>query len=410
MTISENLENAKKLKYQAAVMSSEQKTSALINIAAAIEDDAESILRANNADLQALQGIMPDIKAEKCRISAEFIAKTVDSIRQLAKLPDPVGSVISETENAEGARVSKVAVPLGVIAVVFNNPVLTFAAVALALKSGNVLVMKTGRETYGSARAVFTAVRKGLKKAGVSQNISVLVEDATSKGVEEILSATGYVDLLIPVCGKKMTEQCIAKSKVPLMCTDNGIRHIYIDEYADEEKAVDITERFVGMKGFGYGVCIVHKNAVPEFLPRLHARLVSARYKSAVKFRLDKHSHEVLGGWNNCVLHSEAGESDCGEAELHIKCVDGIKEAVAHISSDSKGVSEIIVSENTDNVKFFVRAVDSAEVCVNDVSSFPADFGTDFLGISTQKFPARGPIGLSELTSYKYVVMPNDKR
>lgn len=412
MTTIEILENAKRAKASVALMSTEQKVSALVNMASAIEDDIDGILRANNADLTAMRGIMSDVMLDRLALNEERVKAMADGLRSIAKLPDPIGAVLDEFTRPNGMTVKKVAVPIGVVAIIYESrPNVTADAAGLALKSGNVCVLKIGKEAFLSARAIVNAMRKGLKKAGVSQNVISLIEDTSREGAAELMKAVGYVDLLIPRGGKSLIKTCVENAKVPCIQTGTGICHVYVDEFADEEKALNIIENAKCSRPSvcnAMEVCLVNKAIAENFLPRLHARIVSGRYQNPVTLKLDEDAYGILGGWSNCVA---AGADDFDteflDYAMAVKVVDGVKEAISHISAHSTGHSDCIVTENEDNAKLFVRAVDSAAVYVNVSTRFTdgGEFGLcGEIGISTQKLHARGPMGLMELCSYKYVI------
>ncbi len=412
MTTIEILENAKRAKTSVALMSSEQKVSALVNMAAAIEDDIDSILRANNTDLVAMRGIMSDVMLDRLALNDERVKAMADGLRSIAKLHDPIGTVLDEFTRPNGMTVKKVAVPIGVVAIIYESrPNVTADAAGLALKSGNVCVLKIGKEAFLSARAIVNAMRKGLKKAGVSQNVISLIEDTSREGATELMKAVGYVDLLIPRGGKSLIKTCVENAKVPCIQTGTGICHVYVDEFADEEKALNVIENSKCSRPSvcnAMEVCLVNRAIAENFLPRLHARIVSGRYQNPVTLKLDEDAYSILGGWSNCVA---AGADDFDteflDYTMAVKVVDGVKEAISHIAAHSTGHSDCIVTENEDNAKLFVRAVDSAAVYVNVSTRFTdgGEFGLcGEIGISTQKLHARGPMGLMELCSYKYVI------
>lgn len=412
MTTIEILENAKRAKTSVALMSSEQKVSALVNMAAAIEDDIDSILRANNTDLVAMRGIMSDVMLDRLALNDERVKAMADGLRSIAKLPDPIGTVLDEFTRPNGMTVKKVAVPIGVVAIIYESrPNVTADAAGLALKSGNVCVLKIGKEAFLSARAIVNAMRKGLKKAGVSQNVISLIEDTSREGATELMKAVGHVDLLIPRGGKSLIKTCVENAKVPCIQTGTGICHVYVDEFADEEKALNVIENSKCSRPSvcnAMEVCLVNRAIAENFLPRLHARIVSGRYQNPVTLKLDEDAYSILGGWSNCVA---AGADDFDteflDYTMAVKVVDGVKEAISHIAAHSTGHSDCIVTENEDNAKLFVRAVDSAAVYVNVSTRFTdgGEFGLcGEIGISTQKLHARGPMGLRELTSYKFLI------
>ncbi len=412
MTISEILENARRVKSSAAMMSSEQKNSALINMALAIDDDVDAILRANSADLENSHGTMSDVMLDRLALNEQRIRQMADGIRALAKLPDPIGLVLDEFIRPNGMVVKKVSVPLGVVGLIYESrPNVTADAAALCIKSGNVCVLKIGKEAFLSAKAIINAMRKGLKRAGVSTNIINLVEDTSREGAAELMSAVGYIDLLIPRGGKGLIDSCIANAKVPCIQTGTGICHVYVDESADFEKALDIIEN---AKCSRPSVCnamevlLVNKNIAEEFLLALYERIVARRNENSVELRLDELSFDIIGSLPNCMRAVENDfDTEFLDYILAVKVVDGVKEAVNHIMRHSTGHSECIVTEDEENAKLFTRAVDSAAVYVNASTRFTdgGEFGLGCeIGISTQKMHARGPMGLNELTSYKYVV------
>lgn len=415
MTTAEILENAGRIKNTVALMSTEQKNAALIKMAEAIEEEKDAILRANSADLSNMQGIMSDVMLDRLALTEQRIRSMAENMRALAKVPDPVGVTLDEYETCSGLRIKKVSVPIGVIALIYESrPNVTADAAAMTLKTGNVCILKIGKEAYGSARAIVSAMRKGLKRAGVSQNVLNLIEDTSRNAANELMSAVGYVDLLIPRGGKGLIDACVKNAKVPCIQTGTGICHVYVDEYADIEKALNIIEN---AKCSRPSVCnamevlLLHKNIAVRFLPVLYKRLVSDRKKNPVKLKLDNRSFEILGGRHNCFSAEENDfDTEFLDYVMAIKIVDSVKDAALHISAHSTGHSDCIVTENEENSKSFTRLVDSAAVYVNASTRFTdgGEFGMcGEIGISTQKLHARGPMGLKELTSYKYVIVGN---
>lgn len=411
MTTMEILENAKRVKTSLALMSSEQKTAALINMAEALEEDIESILRANNADLNAMRSTLPDINIEKAALSAELIHVMAENLRAVAKLPDPIGKALNETVG-DGYVSCKVAVPLGVAAFVYENkPSVTTDIAALSLKSGNVCVLKCGSEVYSSVRAIVVALRKGLKKAGVSLNAVNLIEDVSEESVHTMLLANDYLDVLMARGGKNLGLACREYAKVPCIFMGAGICHVYVDEFADEKTALDILENSKCVdpaEGNAAEVCIVHKSIAQDFLPKLHTRLVNEKYPTCVNFKLDEPSFGIIGELDGCDAATEDDfDKEFLNYTLAVKIVDNIKEAVAHITAHSTGHTDCIVTENEENAKYFTRTVDSASVCVN-VATASAEGDESVLGsgigVSTQKMHARGPVKLQDLTSYKYII------
>lgn len=412
MTTFEILQTAKKAKNSAALMSIEQKNAALINMAAAIEDDMESILKANTADVAAAKDIYSEVMLDRLALNEQRVRSMADGLRSVAKLPNPIGNVLEEFTRPNGMTVKKVSVPLGVVAIIYESrPNITADAVALTLKSGNVCVLRIGKEAYGTAKAIVAAMKKGLKRAGVGVNVINLVEDTTRESAFELMTATGYVDLLIPRGGKGLIQSCVENAKVPCIQTGTGICHIYVDGEADFDKAVKIIENAKCSRPSvcnAAEVCLIDKTIAPEFLPQLYNALVVNRNADRVELRLDKDAYDILHGKSGCYPAQENDfDTEFLDYIMSVKVVDGVSEAVSHISAHSTGHSECIVTENRKTADIFTRSVDSAAVYVNVSTRFTdgGEFGLGCeMGISTQKLHARGPMGLRELTTYKYVI------
>ncbi len=412
MTTLEILENAKSAKNYAALMSSEQRNAALINMAAAIVDDAKPILRANAIDVEGAKGILNPSLLDRLTLTEERVRAMADSMREIAKFHDPLGALPEETVRPNGLIIKKVRVPLGVVAIIYEaRPNVTADAVALTIKSGNVCVLRIGKEAYGSARAIVSAMNKGLKKAGVSRSLVNLIEDTTHESAKTLMGAVGYVDLLIPRGGNNLIKSCIENAKVPCIQTGTGICHVYVDESADFDKALDIIENAKCSRPSvcnAMEVCLVNKNIARDFLPVLHRRLVIDRAENKVTLKLDEASRGILNGLQNCL---PAGENDFDTEFLDyiaaVKVVEDVKAAITHIAIHGTGHSDCIVTQNEKNAELFTRTVDSAAVYVNASTRFTdgGEFGLGAeIGISTQKLHARGPMGINELTTYKYVI------
>ncbi len=410
MTTLEILESARRVKGSVALLSTEQKNAALINMAAAIEGDKEVILKANASDMAAARGSMNEVMLDRLLLTEDRIRAMSESLRDVARLPDPVGEVRDGITRPNGLEIKKVSVPLGVVAIIYESrPNVTSDAAALALKSGNVCILRIGKEAFLSARAIVTAMRKGLKKAGVTQGAINLIEDTTRASAAELMAAVGYVDLLIPRGGKSLIDTCIREARVPCIQTGTGICHVYVDGAADIEKALAIVENAKCSRPSvcnAMEVCLVDKTIAGKFLPLMYDRL-TAREKP-VHMKLDPNAFGILGGREYC-SPAESGDFDTEflDYKMAVKVVEGVKDAVAHISAHSTAHSDCIVTESADAARFFTRAVDSAAVYVNASTRFTdgGEFGLGCeLGISTQKLHARGPMGLREMTSYKYVI------
>ena len=401
--LEELLKNAKAAKREVAALDRERKDAALYAMADALESGAPDILEANRADLNAAAGTIPDVMLDRLRLTEDRIAGMAKGMRDVAALPDPVGTIIEAHTRPDGLEIQKVTVPMGVVAIIYESrPNVTSDAAALALKSGNVCILRGGKEAFRSARAIVDALRAGLRAAGVTENAVNLVQDASRAGAQALMTAEGYVDLLIPRGGAGLIRSCVENATVPCIATGTGICHVYVERSADLDMALRIVEN---AKTSRPSVCnaeevlLVDRAVAAEFLPRLRERI-----GDRVEFRLDPEAAAVIPG-------TPAGERDFDteflDYILAVKCVSGVEEAVAHISAHSTGHSDAIVTSSAEAAEYFVRNVDSAAVYVNASTRFTdgGEFGLGCeMGISTQKLHARGPMGLRELCTYKYVV------
>lgn len=400
------LEAAKAAKTAVAALTSEQKNQALHAMADALIANQEAILAANALDLDAARGTVPQVMLDRLLLTQERIAGMAQGIREVAALPDPVGAILEEHTRADGLRIQKTAVPMGVIAIIYESrPNVTSDAAALALKSGNVCVLRGGKEAFRSANAIVEALRAGLKKLGIPENAVNLVQDTTRDSATALMTANGYIDLLIPRGGAGLISACIRTATVPCIATGTGICHVYVEKTADQEMALNIVEN---AKTSRPSVCnaeevlLVDKAIAKEFLPKLHARI-----GAKVELRLDAMAASIIPG-------TPAGEKDFDteflDYILAVKCVEDVHEAVAHIAAHSTGHSEAIVTRSAEAETVFTQSVDSAAVYVNASTRFTdgGEFGLGCeMGISTQKLHARGPMGLRELTTYKYIIHGN---
>ena len=400
------LEAAKAAKTAVAALTSEQKNQALHAMADALIANQEAILAANALDLDAARGTVPQVMLDRLLLTQERIAGMAQGIREVAALPDPVGAVLEEHTRADGLRIQKTAVPMGVIAIIYESrPNVTSDAAALALKSGNVCVLRGGKEAFRSANAIVEALRAGLKKLGITENAVNLVQDTTRDSATALMTANGYIDLLIPRGGAGLISACVRTATVPCIATGTGICHVYVEKTADQEMALNIVEN---AKTSRPSVCnaeevlLVDKAIAKEFLPKLHARI-----GAKVELRLDAMAASIIPG-------IPAGEKDFDteflDYILAVKCVEDVHEAVAHIAAHSTGHSEAIVTRSAEAETAFTQGVDSAAVYVNASTRFTdgGEFGLGCeMGISTQKLHARGPMGLRELTTYKYIIHGN---
>ena len=414
MTTAELLENAAKQKRTVATATEAQRNEALERIADTITENADKIIAANAIDLENARGTISDVMLDRLALNEKRVKAMADAVRDVAKLPDPVGREIEETTRPNGLKITKVSVPIGVLAIIYESrPNVTSDAASLALKSGNVCVLRGGKEAINSNKAIVEALREGLKKAGLPEDAICLVTDTTRNSSTELMTAVGKVDLLIPRGGAGLIRACVENAKVPCIETGTGICHIYIDADADLKKALDIVENAKTSRPSvcnAAEVCLVHEKIAKEFLPLLRERLVTDRKEKGlppVELRLDEKASKIIPG----VI---AGEKDFDTEFLDyimaVGVVKSVDEAIGHIALHSTGHSESIVTENAETAKKFTSETDSAAVYVNASTRFTdgGEFGLGCeIGISTQKLHARGPMGLRELTSYKYVIRGN---
>lgn len=406
MTTQEILRAAKAARVDAARLTTTQKNAALEAMAQSLLDATDAILAANAADVEAARGTLSDVMIDRLALSASRIAAMADGIRQVAALPDPVGRVLERIDRENGLVIEKVSVPVGVTAMIYESrPNVTSDAAVLAFKSGNVCVLRGGKEAFRSSQAIAEALRAGLTSCGLSADMIQLVQDTTRQSANELMTAVGLVDLLIPRGGAGLIRACVENATVPCIETGTGICHIYVDAAADEEKALNIIENAKTSRPSvcnAAEVCLVHKDIAPSFLPKLKARLTERA--QPVELRLDARAAAHISG-------TPAGERDFDteflDYILAVAVVDDADAAIAHIAAHSTGHSEAVITEDAAVADRFTTAVDSAAVYVNASTRFTdgGEFGLGCeIGISTQKLHARGPMGLRELTTYKYIV------
>ena len=408
MTTLEILKNAKLCAPSLAQTSTEQKNTALLAMADALEAQTEEILKANAIDMEKARGKLSQSMLDRLALTASRIRGMADGIRQVVALPDPVGAVRNRVTRENGIIIDRVGVPMGVVAIVYEaRPNVTSDAAVLALKSGNACVLRSGSDAFCSANAIVKAMQTGLEQAGLNRNLVQLVQDTSRHSVTELLEAVGLVDLLIPRGGAGLIKACTEGAKVPCIQTGTGICHIYVDKDADQEMALNIIENAKTSRPSvcnAAEVCLVHQDIAQEFLPKLQKRLVADRQVNPVQLRLDRTAAAIIPG-------TPAGENDFDteflDYVLAVGVVDSVDTAIGHISTHSTGHSECIVTANEAAAKLFTAAIDSAAVYVNCSTRFTdgGEFGLGCeIGISTQKLHARGPMGLEELCTYKYVI------
>jgi len=414
MTTHEILKEAKAATVALSMLSTAQKNEALLAMADALEADTEAVLEANKLDIAAVDGKINTVMLDRLRLTPERIHAMAEGIREVVALPDPVGEVEETVIRPNGLKIEKVRVPMGVVAIIYESrPNVTSDAAALALKSGNVCVLRGGKEAFLSSHAIIEALRKGLDAVKLSRCFINILDDVSREGANELMTATDYVDLLIPRGGAGLIRACVENAKVPCIQTGTGICHIYVDESADLAMALDILENAKTSRPSvcnAAEVCLVQRDIAKSFLPMLKKRLCDDRVAKGlppVELRLDADALAVVDG-------SAAGESDFDTEFLNyilaVGVVDSVEAAVAHISKHSTHHSEAIITENSANAAYFTAAIDSSSVYVNASTRFTdgGEFGLGCeIGISTQKLHARGPMGLKELTTYKYVIHGN---
>ena len=414
MTTIEILQAAKAASPALAMLTENEKNNALLAMADALEAHADEILAQNALDLAAATGSVSDVMLDRLRLTPTRIAGMASGIREVVALPDPVGEVTETVNRPNGLVIRKTRVPMGVVGIIYESrPNVTSDAAALALKSGNVCVLRGGKEAYRTSHAIVSALRVGLTSLGLPETFVNMLEDVTRAGANELMTAVDYVDLLIPRGGAGLIRACVENAKVPCIQTGTGICHIYVDADADLDMALDILENAKTSRPSvcnAAEVCVVSRAVANEFLPRLKARLCEARVaagKTAVELRLDAEAAAIIDG-------SAASDADFDteflDYVLAVKIVEDVREAVAHIARHSTHHSEAIVTKNQRAAAYFTAAVDSAAVYVNASTRFTdgGEFGLGCeIGISTQKLHARGPMGLCELTTYKYVIEGN---
>ena len=402
---------AQAAKMEIAQLTTEEKNNALLAMAQALLEHSDEILLANAQDMDAAKGTVSDVMLDRLQLTQARIEGMAEGIRQVAELPDPVGNVLEEYTRSDGLVIQKTSVPIGVIAIIYESrPNVTSDAAALTLKSGNVCVLRGGKEAFRSTSAIVSALKTGLKSVGVTEDAVNLVTDTTRQSAVALMTANGFVDLLIPRGGAGLINTCLKQATVPCIATGTGICHVYVEKTADQDMALKIIQN---AKTSRPSVCnaeevlLVDKKIAQEFLPKLKKLLVDDRAVNPVELRLDAMAQTIIPG-------TAAGEKDFDteflDYILAVKCVEGVQEAVSHIRAHSTGHSEAIVTADDSARKYFVQNVDSSAVYVNASTRFTdgGEFGLGCeMGISTQRLHARGPMGLRELNTYKYVILGN---
>ena len=411
MTTKEILLSAKEAKTAFASITAEQKNEALAAMADALEQEAEEILTQNRLDLEAAKGTVSDVMLDRLMLTMDRIRGMADGIRDVIQLPDPVGRILTERTITDGLNLKKVSVPLGVVAIIYESrPNVTSDAAALCLKSGNVCILRGGKEAYRTSKSVVNAMRKGLRSVGLLEELINIVDDTTRASAQELMQARGYVDLLIPRGGAGLIRACVENATVPCIETGTGICSMYVDSSADLPKALKIINNAKTQRP---SVCnaeetlLVNEQIAAAFLPDLKQLLVDQRIAEGnppVELRLCEKALAIIPG---TPAVSQDFDTEFLDYILAVKIVKDVREAVEHIARHSTHHSEAILTQDMNAADYFTTHVDSAALYVNASTRFTDGgmFGLGCeMGISTQKLHARGPMGLEELTSYKYIV------
>ena len=406
MTTREIIQVTRKAKNALLTISSQNKNRALLAMADAIWVNRESILSANARDMASAKGRIPDSMLDRLLLTETRLKAMADGIRAVAALPDPVGKLLTTIHRPNGLRIEKRTVPMGLIAIIYESrPNVTADAAALAIKAGSACVLRCGSDAWGSCNAVVAALRQGLQNVGLPGELIGFVEDTSHASSHELMTASGMVDLLIPRGGKKLIDACVNNATVPCIQTGTGICHIYVDKTAELDMALNIIENAKTSRPSvcnAMEVCLVHQDIAAEFLPMLQSRLVNRDVP--VELKLDPAAASVISG---TVMGENDFDTEFLDYVLAVGIVDDVDAAIRHIAEHSTHHSDGIISRDEESIQCFVSLVDSAAVYVNASTRFTdgGEFGLGCeVGISTQKLHARGPMGLEELCSYKYVV------
>ena len=411
MTTIELLKKTRAARTSIANIGTEKKNALLLAMADSLQAHCVEILACNAQDMEAARGHITDVMLDRLKLDEARIAAMADGIQDTVKLPDPVGRVLKEIARPNGIVIDKVQVPLGLVAIIYESrPNVTSDAAALTIKSGNVCMLRSGKEAFHSAHAIVSALKDGIRRVGGDPDIVNIVEDTSHESAQTLMTADGLVDLLIPRGGAGLIRTCVENATVPCIETGTGICHVYVDQDADLQKAVNVIVNAKASRPSvcnAEEVCLVHKAVAGKFLPMLKKALVDDRKAAGlvpVELRLDAAAAKIIDG-------TPAGECDFDTEFLNyilaVGVVDDVDAAIAHIAAHSTHHSDCIMTENAEAAKKFTDLVDSAAVYVNVSTRFTdgGEFGLGCeMGISTQKLHARGPMGLEELCTYKYII------
>ena len=410
----EILKEAKAAKSALSSLSAEEKNEALLKMAESLVLSCDKILEENKKDLADAKGKISDVMLDRLALSKERIEGMSNGIKEVVLLPDPVGRVLERVERPNGLIIEKTSIPLGVTAIIYESrPNVTSDAAALSLKSGNVCVLRSGKEAFRSAKAIVDAMREGLARCDLPKTLINLVEDTTRESAKELMEAVGFVDLLIPRGGAGLIKACTENAKVPCIQTGTGICHIYVEKTADFDMALNIIENAKVQRPSvcnAAEVLLVDSDIAERFLPMLKERLSLKRSEQGlvpVEFFLDERAAKIIDGTKAL---ETSFDTEFLDYKMAVAVVDGVNEAVSHIALHSTGHSEAIITRDECAAEVFTSLVDSAAVYVNASTRFTdgGEFGLGAeIGISTQKLHPRGPMGLKELTTYKYIIKGN---
>lgn len=407
----ELLREAQTVKYLLGELSGSKKNTVLHTMADCLVEHSADILEQNQLDVEAARGSISPVMIDRLQLSEKRIAEMATAIRAVAALPDPIGKILGSRSLPNGLLVKKCAVPLGVIAIIYESrPNVTSDAATLSFKSGNVCILRGGKESYRSNRAIVNALHDALRRHDLPERLISLVTDTTRQSAKELMQAVGLVDMLIPRGGASLIRTCVEEAHVPCIHTGTGICHIYVDKGANIDKSMLVLDNAKLSRPSvcnAMEVCLVHEDEAATILPLIHQQMVTDRIaagQTPVELRLDPRAAAIIPG---TPAKDEDFDTEFLDYILAIKVVPNLREAIDHINAHSTGHSEAILTETPESATLFSRMVDSAAVYVNASTRFTdgGEFGLGCeMGISTQKLHARGPMGLEELTAYKYVI------
>lgn len=410
MTTAEIFEKAVEAKSQVKSLTEAEKNKAIEVMAKALVDNTAVILAENKLDIEAARGTISDVMLDRLALSEERIKAMAQGMLDVKNLPDPNGKILNHIERPNGLIIEKTAVPMGVIGIIYESrPNVTSDAAVLCFKSSNVCILRGGKEAYRTSKAIVNALRQGLENSGITPYAINLIDDTTRQSATEMMTAKGYIDLLIPRGGKGLIKACVENATVPCVETGTGICHIYVEKTADLAKAVEIVNNAKTSRPSvcnACEVCVVDEEIADEFLPMLYKRLTEGR-ENPVKFIVDEKAAKIIDGEK---ATEDSFDTEYLDYVLAIKVVADTKEATAHILKHSTHHSEAIVTEDMAKAEYFINNTDSAAVYVNASTRFTdgGEFGLGCeMGISTQKMHARGPMGLEEMMTYHYVIKGN---